>query len=208
MTIKLVLVGPHAGKNILLHHHNFKKGVVNIQGTVEANKGLIRFMSKSYNAHVENSKEYEHAVDEYAKALKESGDATQELQGSVQSERKGSTEEETTQVGGSTEVEQASESGLEVSEGDRQEDSGDDDETTVENLDDEMKLASPVNYALEKAVRDLDPENDKHWTQAGLPAISAIVEAIGSGEVTRADIKEVAPDWTRDMSREERNLLD
>lgn len=46
------------------------------------------------------------------------------------------------------------------------------------------------------ALSMLDPDNDDHWTNAGLPAVEAVSELVGES-VTRAQIKTVAPDAKR-----------
>ena len=48
---------------------------------------------------------------------------------------------------------------------------------------------------LEEALLCLDPENDDHWTDAGLPRMSALAE-LGL-ELDRADVTKVAPRFTR-----------
>lgn len=42
----------------------------------------------------------------------------------------------------------------------------------------------------------LDPENDNHWTDEGLPKITALKFSVGSN-LTRDDVNEVAPNFTR-----------
>lgn len=52
-----------------------------------------------------------------------------------------------------------------------------------------------------EVVRNLDPENDAHWTQSGLPAMAA-VEAVLGKAVSRADVEHAVPNWTRDLARQ------
>jgi len=42
----------------------------------------------------------------------------------------------------------------------------------------------------------LDPANDDHWTNAGLPAVDAVSDITGAN-VTRAQIKAARPDFER-----------
>lgn len=46
------------------------------------------------------------------------------------------------------------------------------------------------------AIEGLDAKDDAHWTDAGLPAVDAVSEALGE-TVTRAEIKAAAPDAKR-----------
>lgn len=46
------------------------------------------------------------------------------------------------------------------------------------------------------AIDLLDADDDKHWTNAGLPAVDAISALVGR-TVTRAEINEAAPDFMR-----------
>ncbi len=52
------------------------------------------------------------------------------------------------------------------------------------------------NELIRAAVEGLDAANDKHWTDAGLPGVDAVSEAMGE-RVTRDQIKAAAPDAKR-----------
>jgi len=54
----------------------------------------------------------------------------------------------------------------------------------------------PTNDDILSAVGLLDHANDEHWTEAGLPSVEAMKEALG-GDVTRAQIEAAAPDAKR-----------
>lgn len=47
------------------------------------------------------------------------------------------------------------------------------------------------------ALSQLDTTNDEHWTDAGLPLVDVVSELAGIN-LSRADITEVAPEFTRD----------
>ena len=53
---------------------------------------------------------------------------------------------------------------------------------------------------LRDALMALDISNDDHWTDAGLPAMAAIEAFMGSDLVTRADVDDMAPNFTRHQS--------
>lgn len=50
---------------------------------------------------------------------------------------------------------------------------------------------------LKKALDQLDPDNDDHWTKDGQPALKAVEQFYGSAAVSRADIRAVAPNLKR-----------
>ena len=57
--------------------------------------------------------------------------------------------------------------------------------------------------ALTQIVMALDPENDKHWTEGGLPAMAAVEMAMKSTGILRLEVEEAAPGYTRETAREE-----
>lgn len=58
--------------------------------------------------------------------------------------------------------------------------------------DDELTHADQIKAAIGK----LDPEDDDHWTNDGLPAVDAVA-AILDGKVTRKQIDAAAPGFMR-----------
>lgn len=53
---------------------------------------------------------------------------------------------------------------------------------------------------IQAAVRKLDPIEDTHWTEAGLPAVGAVAISMGDQTVTRAQIAASMPEYTRDKA--------
>lgn len=51
------------------------------------------------------------------------------------------------------------------------------------------------------AVYSLDPDNDRHWTQTGQPAMNAIETRIGTSRVNRRDIDRVLPGYNRTSAK-------
>lgn len=49
-----------------------------------------------------------------------------------------------------------------------------------------------------EALVDLDPENPNHWTSDGLPKLDALKFATGNASLTRSDVTDAAPLFTRD----------
>lgn len=48
------------------------------------------------------------------------------------------------------------------------------------------------------ALQKLDPDNDAHWTTGGDPLMAVVEELFGSDDITRAEIRAVAPAFRRD----------
>ena len=46
-------------------------------------------------------------------------------------------------------------------------------------------------------IKSLDPSNDDHWTDAGLPRVDMVATASGVINVTRKDIAAALPGWDR-----------
>ncbi len=63
-------------------------------------------------------------------------------------------------------------------------------------------LEPEMTEKIAAAVRGLDPENDEHWTDAGLPAMAAVESLVGSKDIKRADVNAAVPDWNRDKALE------
>jgi len=58
----------------------------------------------------------------------------------------------------------------------------------------------PADKDILAAIELLDVNEDKHWTDAGLPAMAAIENALSDDRILRADINRVAPGLTREGS--------
>lgn len=59
-----------------------------------------------------------------------------------------------------------------------------------------------LNEKLARAVANLDPTNDEHWTQDGRPAMTAVERFYGSADITRKDVEAAAPGVTRSKLRQ------
>jgi hypothetical protein len=62
-------------------------------------------------------------------------------------------------------------------------------------------MAKKTNEEILEAVRSLDPQNDEHWTADGQPRLDAVENKLG-GDVSRKDVTNAAPDFTRTVARE------
>lgn len=63
---------------------------------------------------------------------------------------------------------------------------------------------SASQVKLHNIIHAMDSTNDDHWTQAGLPRLNVIEDAMGSTDLTRADVEVVAPGWNRDKAKAEK----
>lgn len=60
-------------------------------------------------------------------------------------------------------------------------------------------IHTPVS--LEDALKRLNPDDDAHWTKAGLPDLNVLKEIMHQ-PIKRADVEAAAPDFNRDVARE------
>lgn len=54
------------------------------------------------------------------------------------------------------------------------------------------------NQAIQEALKQLDPENNDHWTSDGLPRIDVVANLSGVKQLKRGDISAAAPTFTQD----------
>jgi hypothetical protein len=54
-----------------------------------------------------------------------------------------------------------------------------------------------MSQKLKEALLELDPDNDEHWTEQGLPAMSAIHSITGDETISRKMVTDVAPKFNR-----------
>lgn len=59
-----------------------------------------------------------------------------------------------------------------------------------------------ANTRLAAALKQLDPKNDDHWTQAGKPAIAAVEKLYGDAGITRADVDAAIPGFDRESAKQ------
>ena len=57
-------------------------------------------------------------------------------------------------------------------------------------------VPDPAQGNISAAIELLDPANDEHWTNAGLPSVEAVTELVGT-KVSRAEINAAAPAFMR-----------
>jgi hypothetical protein len=202
MTMTLVLAGHYAGKTVRLGNFQFVDGETTFSGNGEQIISVTRIMARGYNAHLKGSVELANAQATYDAEMErihgkrdiqgENRAGEHEAVSDVQSSGSGSTEVQTDAGEPDVEPETGSEGVL--SNGSGLQDAGDDDES-------DQKVRMSNNFQLEKIIHSLDPENDEHWTQGGMPRLSAIEEALdGDTGITRADVNNAAPGYDREKA--------
>lgn len=172
MNITLELTGARAGKTCVLGKYQFVNGRTVVRGDITKVGGAITYLGRVYKAFPLGSAELA-AGGGNGKADADTaagGRFAEPIQGSVHND-------------GSADQATASGSGT---------DGGG--KPAAEH--------DPIGYRhpdtrLREAVMKLDPANPEHWTEGGDPQLSAVAKMLGSGNVTRKDVKRVAPDITR-----------
>ncbi len=223
MQMKFRLFGAHAGATVILSGTYFENGLATVEETPE-NLGHLQRALLYYRAYVEGSPEYDAAVEEFSdgnrsEVHEEAGSGDSErLLGEHDSPSGGTTDETSAQRPGDVETpggderlspewgghehpglaEQPTEGDI----GDGEPDQG------LEVAPPEPEPADPnardIDWKLTNVIDALDPDVDGHWTKGGLPMITAVEEAYGSGEVTRALVEKAKPGWTRELAVDEK----
>ena len=179
MRYGIALGGSMAGKTITLNGVKFKNGLCvlpdsQLSNLMNAYGGLIQYFSKCYQAEMV---EVKHDQPKEASAEPESdGDRSV-----------GSEPSETQAVHGGADA------GIEAT-GSRSLPSGDGHQDS--RLSDSAKWTARQRR-IASAVESLDPDNDEHWTQPGLPRVDAVEQIMGDSSVTRQEITAVAPEFYR-----------
>lgn len=216
---EMVLAGAYAGRNVRINGHEFINGVCVLHGQPETLEGAVKYLA-TYQAYPKGSEELATAqardagvakTDEVqadgdnrdTEANTESG-STEEVQGD--SSPSGESAEADADDGSADAEAKEGDAGS-SSDGDGHADAGVSDESEETS----GKGGAPdsdqsINEALRKVVMNLDPKNDDHWTDDGMPKLATIEEAYGSADVTRADVDAVEPGWDRDKASELQEL--
>lgn len=59
-----------------------------------------------------------------------------------------------------------------------------------------------MTMTIDQALKALDPKNDEHWTSDGSPRMDKLQELTGDESLTRKQVKEAAPTFTRETAGE------
>ena len=61
----------------------------------------------------------------------------------------------------------------------------------------EQATGTDMPTKIREALELLNPKNNEHWTEMGLPKVEAVCQLVEDNEVTRADIEAALPGFTR-----------
>jgi hypothetical protein len=190
MGVRMVLTGHYAGNTMSIAGAKFEKGECYLPGPLANWDPLIRILA-TYNAWPKGSEEYMLAM----KRDEENGIGNFALGKERPSNNSGvdSDESESDEGEGNPDAPSLDDAGGLVSRGSGPEGGSSNPEPDA--------LADQARSKLAKVVADLDPDNDEHWTAAGLPKLQVIEEGLSSGAVSRKDVEAVAPGYDRDSAR-------
>lgn len=210
MRAKFELFGPLAGKTTKINGHQFTNGVYFIVTSSQILGHLSAVLSKS-QAYMVGSAEWEAAVARREKANAEANlvqagalrDPAEALSGEPVGEQQPPAEVPGASGGGASDPTGGAAGSVPERDG-------------HEKPGAEPKGGAPVtepsppvvaNEKVAAALAKLDPADDSHWTEAGLPSLEAIEQAMGGATgVTRADVEGVKPGFTREAALVARDL--
>ncbi len=199
---EFILFGPRKNQTIMINGHPFDKGVCKMVLDGTAAGTVMRGLSY-YGAYAKGTPAYDEAME-----------AENGIPGPIQAGLEQAPKQEVRDFDGPT-GNPAAEESPPVSEGPVGDDAGHRDSPSgdghedagvhkFENEGDRVWPGEPqsaVNEAVKTAVLALDPQNDNHWTKAGIPALLAVEESMGRAGATRQDVVDAVPGWDRDAAR-------
>jgi hypothetical protein len=200
MDMEFILTGAKTGQTILLGKHAFVNGACKVFMTPESANAILTFLGRSYQAYPRGSAELEVAQErdrEYG-LLNDLPESPKKADGSPDSvsgdsdHAPGSVSDPRALHGGADDGSEAGRSGL-VPGGAGHEDAGMGE--GVESGEDFEPLA--LTHAVQRICGLLDPKQDEHWSDGGLPSVSYVAAAVRNERVSRELIDQACPGWTR-----------
>lgn len=173
LEMTLVLAGGRRGQTCTLGKFRFTNGAIVLRGDDRTVLGRAKYLGRVYAAFPQGSKELE----TYGRGNVPAGDGNgQAVSGDGQPGQPGSSPPSADNGSGTTGA--ASGSGSDV-----------------------PNAGSGHGNArldrIKEAVTALDHTNDDHWTGTGLPRVDVISTAVGDPTVSRRDVEQAAPGFTR-----------
>ena len=207
LSVTLVLVGALAGKTIVLNGHRFVEGRCMVRAPAEQVSYSVAYMARSYNAHPLGSLELKAAQEAIGHGgSTEANGVTNGQSDAVRSDGGsdgGELADTTLTIAGEPSDGPAQSAGKSNAGGDGVSDSWVPPSPAVEAVD---PPSPEADARIRGIVMALAPEIDDHWTDAGLPKVSAVQEGYGRADVTRKMIEAAAPGWNRDQARDFKKL--
>lgn len=195
--MKLILTGHYAGRTIDLNGYKFVNGELTLKGEMTKMEGVINYF-RTYNAFLAGSDELAQAQARDANKGDTDGTDTV-LDGQSGTDTGGvSTDITGTGTGSGPESGGASPDGAgSGSEGNGVQGGREVDEGQA------AVTSDPTVLKIIDGLKSLDPTNDDHWTDAGLPRVDVIAQASGVVNVTRKDIAAAIPNFNREVAMNE-----
>jgi hypothetical protein len=189
-TMKLVMVGHYAGKDVTINGHKFVNGELSLDGDMTGYAGIVKYFA-SYNAYPAGSAELE-----AAKFAIEENSGGEDGGGSNSNGRKDGEDNSGKHPNKSRASEVPHGDGHDAAKGDSLRGG----EAPSGDGSSEGRDSDPRTLQILDALKALDPSVDDHWTDGGLPRVAAIEAASGIVGVTRKEIVEADPDFTREKA--------
>lgn len=209
-TVEFVLTGGRAGFTGVLLDMQFVNGVAKFTGTPDAVKGRTVYIGRRYQAFPKGSRELKDAQardKEYKDGLRGEVRETQQTgnPNGVQpgpekvdgvGTQQGSQDQGATSSAGPEEPRSGGAGSVPTGggHGDAGVHSG------LQQAQDSTGTEDAEVSPLTAAILALDPLDDAHWTDAGLPAIAALAKATGDNSLTRQKVVLALPDYDRDTA--------
>lgn len=192
--MKFVLTGFYAGKTMKINHVDFVNGEAVVKGDIAKLGGLISYLA-TFNAFLVGSDELAAAQQRDRINKGETNGTDTILDGQAGEVPSGAPANESGSGTGSGQGATGTEANGtgSGSEGDGVQ-GGSQGQAKAEQTPDANVLK------IIDALKSLDPTNDDHWTDAGLPLVGVVATASGVVNVTRKDISAALPGWTREVA--------
>jgi hypothetical protein len=196
--MKFEMTGFYAGNTMKVNHIDFVNGKAEVKGELAKMGGVIAYLA-TYNAYPVGSDELAAAQERDSVNKGESNGMPEVLDRQSGSDTGGAPADITSPgtgsgvgaTGASTDGTGGGPDGDGVPEG--------------HSVDEGAPKGSPDSTVLKiiDGIKALDPSNDDHWTDAGLPRVDAVASASSVVNVTRKDINMAIPEWNREKAMAE-----
>lgn len=190
MKVTVVLTGPDTGRTCLLHGKDFVNGEMVVSGTHSEVETQLRYIARTCRAYPLGSPELADAQErDHSRGIQHSTSPSTG-QGDHQRLRSGSRE-----------------SPRRVQEVSADHGPGFDPVVSADGPEgmgaggsgyEDSWLPPEQITQIGNAVLALDPENDSHWTEDGLPSVEALASALANPSISRQTIEAIAPGYTRE----------
>jgi hypothetical protein len=211
MIFTVELFGPLKGANKTINGHEFIDGV-HVMREDPANAAFALKYFSYYNGFAKGTTEYEVAkLEELKNGADNIHTQTQEgkadsVRSDIQSNGTGPAEK-TADNGNGYASDEAGDTGVH-SNGNGYSDSGIPKFEEAADIRSPVEPQSEINIELQRALQKLNPDDNSHWVstgeQAGKPKLSVVEQVYGKKGITRSDIEDALPGYSRE---EARNLI-